>query len=313
MYKNRLGLHIGLFLITVVTTTLAGSFWSMGIEDQLYSWDFIIKGIPFSIAILFILSVHEFGHYFAARYHGVEASLPYFIPSIPVPFGTMGAVIRTRSAIPSNKAMFDIGVAGPIAGFVACLIVLVYGFTNLPGTEYILAIHPDYFEKTASLVSEDYLEFGDSLLFLLLRNVLPSTGDFVPPMSEIYHYPYLCVGWFGLFVTALNMIPVGQLDGGHVVYSMFGNKIHNYIGRIAVVLMLIMGSFGAVDAFTSFGLGFGWMGWLFWAILVIFVIKLKHPPVYFFSELDRKRKIAGYFSLFILVISFSPTPFYGAI
>jgi membrane-associated protease RseP (regulator of RpoE activity) len=222
-------------------------------------------------------------------------------------FGTMGAVIKTKSAVPNNKVMFDIGVAGPIAGFIASLIVIIYGFTHLPGVNYILSIHPDYF-------SPDYgktglaLAFGDTLLFSFLREILTNHSQFVPPMSEIYHYPFLCVGWFGLFVTSMNMIPVGQLDGGHIIYSMFGEQKHYAIAQTSMGILLILGLIGIGDSALGWSTGLGWMGWLFWAIILFFFIKIKHPPVLNYEPLDKKRKIIGYFSIFILIISFSPSP-----
>ncbi|MGE5806332.1 MAG: site-2 protease family protein, partial [Ignavibacteria bacterium] len=140
-------LHIGLFLITFLTTTIAGAEWTTGRIGEFHNWQYYLVGLPYSFAILFVITCHEFGHYFAAKYHRVVATLPYYIPFPPIPiflnFGTMGAVIRTKSIVPNRNAMFDIGAAGPIAGFIACLIVLVYGFLNVPGTDYILKIHPD--------------------------------------------------------------------------------------------------------------------------------------------------------------------------
>lgn len=310
-YKNNYFLHISLFIITFITSTIAGVEWTTGTVGP-FEFSDLAKGLPYSISILFILGVHEFGHYFAALYHRVKATLPFFIPFPPIPgffnFGTLGAVIRTKTPVRNNKAMFDIGVAGPIAGFVACLIVLVYGFTHLPGVDYILQIHPDFF-------SSDYgegaisLEFGDTLLFMFLREMLTNPNQFVPPMSEIYHYPYLCVGWFGLFVTAMNMIPVGQLDGGHIVYSMFGDKIHETIASISMLILAGLGVLGFIDTFMELNFGFGWTGWLFWGFILYFVIKVKHPPVQNFESLDKKRMILGYVSLFVLLLSFSPTPF----
>ncbi len=147
--KNNYLLHIGLFIFTFITTTIAGAQWLQGTEIS-FQLSYLLKGLPYSISILFIITCHEFGHYFAARRHKVDATLPYYIPfpSIPwfVSFGTMGAVIRTRSPIYTKQAMFDIGVAGPISGFIACLIVLIYGFTHVPGVEYILSIHPNYLD-----------------------------------------------------------------------------------------------------------------------------------------------------------------------
>lgn len=302
--------HLILFAVTFITTLIAGMQWTTASAGP-YEFSSLSRALPYAVSILFILSVHEFGHYFAARFHGIKTTLPYYIPFPPIPmfinFGTMGAIIKTKTPVTNNKAMFDIGVAGPIAGFIASLIVLFYGFTHLPSVDYILSIHPDYF-------SPDYgkdvisLSFGDTLLFAFLREILPSSNAFVPPMSEVYHYPYLCVGWFGLFVTAMNMIPVGQLDGGHVVYSMFGSKIHEQVAGISMLILAALGFLGVFESLIGINLGFGWSGWLFWGLILYFVIKLKHPPVMQFEKLGFGRMLLGYFSLFILIVSFSPAP-----
>lgn len=303
-------IHLSLFLLTFVTTLIAGMEWVTGKMGP-YEFNSLSQGLPYALGILFVLSCHEFGHYFAARYHKVDATLPYYIPFPPIPyfinFGTMGAVIKTKGQIKNNKTMFDIGVAGPIAGFVASLIVLIYGFTHLPGVEYILKIHPDFF-------SPDYgkdalnLRFGDTLLFSFLREIFTKPGQFVPPMSEVYHYPYLCVGWFGLFVTAMNMLPVGQLDGGHVVYSMFGEKIHEHFAGIFMLILAFLGFEGIFEGLVGIDWGLGWSGWLFWGLILYFVIKIKHPPVAHFEQLGKGRMALGYLSIFILIISFSPAP-----
>lgn len=309
--KENYPLHIGLFLITFVTTTIAGVEWTTGTMGP-YEFEMLAKGLPYSLSILFMLGVHEFGHYFAALYHKVKATFPYFIPFPPIPgffhFGTLGAVIKTRTPVKNNKAMFDIGIAGPLAGFVACLILLVYGFLNLPGEEYILQIHPDYFtpEYGEGALS---LEFGDTILFAALRELLTSPDQFIPPMSEIYHYPFLCVGWFGLFVTAMNMIPVGQLDGGHIVYSMFGEKIHEVIASISMLFLFGFGSLGLFSSLMDLDNSIGWTGWLFWGFVLYFFIKVKHPPVQNFEKLSKGRMILGYVSLIVLLLSFSPMPF----
>lgn len=308
---DKVWINIGLFVITFITTVVAGIEWTTGRPGP-YNVSDILKGLPYSLSILFILTVHEFGHYFAAIRHKVKATLPFFIPFPPIAgffnFGTMGAVIKTKSPIQTNKAMFDIGAAGPISGFIACLIVLIYGFTNLPSVDYILAIHPDYFtpEYGKDAIS---LEFGDTILFLLLKELFTSPGDFVPPMSEIYHYPYLCVGWFGLFVTAMNLIPVGQLDGGHIIYSMFGSKKHEAVASISMIILLFLGIVSLVSSFVDIGVDFGWTGWLFWALILYFIIKIKHPPVYYFEKLDPVRMFWGYCAIAIFLLSFSPTPF----
>ncbi|MFH2032466.1 MAG: site-2 protease family protein [Bacteroidota bacterium] len=308
---SRVFIHVALFVVTLITTTIAGMEWTSGTYGP-YEISDLQHGLPYSLSILFILTFHEFGHYFAALYHKVKVTLPYYIPFPPIAgffnFGTMGAVIKTKSPVPSNKAMFDIGVAGPIAGFIACLIVLVYGFMNLPPVEYILNIHPDYLSPEYGQNSLS-LTFGDTLLFSFLKEIFTNAEQFMPPMSEIYHYPYLCTGWFGLFVTSMNMIPVGQLDGGHVVYSMFGGKRHEAIAGVSMLLMIGFGVLGTLDTFLELGLNIGWTGWLFWSFILYFVIKLKHPPVYEFVVLDKKRMLLGYLSLAILLLSFSPTPF----
>jgi membrane-associated protease RseP (regulator of RpoE activity) len=309
--KNNYLLHIALFAITFVTTLIAGIEWTTGKAGP-YEFYNLTQGLPYAISILFILGVHEFGHYFAAKFHKVIATLPYFIPFPPIMgffnFGTMGAVIKTKSQIPNNRAMFDIGSAGPIAGFIACLIILIYGFTHLPTVDYILAIHPDYF-------SPDYgkgaigLEFGDTLLFVILRKIFIHPNQFVPPMSEIYHYPYLCVGWFGLFVTSMNLIPVGQLDGGHVIYSMFGEKKHEAIASVSMILLLGLGIIGILSNSFKIGFELGWSGWLFWALILYFFIKIKHPPVMNFEKLSKSRITIGIIAMIIFFLSFSPTPF----
>ncbi len=297
-----------LFLVTVVTTTFAGMFFIASDFD----FSIINLSLQYSGAILFILGVHEFGHYFAARYHKVDTTLPFFIPLPIFPglihFGTMGAVIRTRTPVSSNKAMFDIGIAGPIAGFIASLMILIWGYTHLPGVEYLLRIHPDYFSP---YYGDAYLslEFGDSLLNGALRYLFTGPADFVPPMSEIYHYPFLCAGWFGLFVTSMNMIPVGQLDGGHVIYSMFGGKIHKTVAGIMMLTLIVIGGAGLIDVLFEFNSGYGWTGWLFWALVLFFVLKMHHPPVAYFTDVGKVRRVLGWVSIGILIVSFSPTPF----
>lgn len=309
--KNNYLLHIGLFIATFVTTTIAGAFWTTGRTGP-YEFEFLANGLVYSIAILFIISCHEFGHYFAAKYHRIDATLPFYIPFPPIPiflnFGTMGAVIRTRTAVSTKKAMFDIGVAGPLAGFVACLIVLIYGFMTVPPVDYILAIHPDYYSSEYGKGAMGLL-FGNTLLFSFLQKVFIHGNQFFPPMSEIYHYPLLCVGWFGLFITSMNMIPVGQLDGGHIGYTLFGEKNHYKIAVISLIILFVLGLAGLVETFVPLNFSFGWSGWLLWSFILYFIIKVKHPPIPDYTELDGFRRALGYVSYFILIISFSPSPF----
>ncbi len=316
--------HLGLFLCTFFTITIAGVAWVNANPFELRNF---ILGMPYSISILFILTCHEFGHYFAARYHNVDSTLPYFIPFPPMisMFGTLGAFMRTRTIPPSKKAIFDIGVAGPIAGFFASLLILVYGFLHLPPANYILSIHPDYdFVLNASRTAHGaYLEFGDSILFSTLKSLFTDPAkQFIPPMTEIYHYPFLCAGWFGLFVTALNRIPMGQFDGGHVMYGMFGDR-HRLIARISFYALLVLGVPSLADASLRTALSliykrdfnqvipfaqFSWPTWFFWAMIAYFIVKLYHPPVPDESPLDNRRMAVGWFCVLIFIITFSFNP-----
>ena len=316
--------HIGLLVATIITTIFAGMQWTTGIMVGPYEFSMLKNGLLYSAAIIFIISCHEFGHYFAARYHKVDATLPFYIPFPPIPmflnFGTMGAVIKTRFPVTSKKAMFDIGIAGPLAGFAACLIVLITGFLTVPGVDYLLAIHPGYFSPEFGKNGIE-LFFGNTILFSSFKYIFISKTQFFPPMSEIYHYPLLCVGWFGMFITAMNMIPVGQLDGGHVSYTMFGEGKSHKIALVAFAFLLISGSLfiiqyslillGVNPGSIPHFLELGWLGWLFWAMILFFVIKLKHPPIYDDHKLNPFRMSLGYLSYVILIISFSPVPFYG--
>jgi len=305
---TKLILHTTLFFVTFFTLTVAGVQWLN--RDPFNLANFSL-GIPYSVSVLFILGCHEFGHYFAARHHGVDATLPYFIPfpnlQSVVNFGTLGAVIRTKSPIPSRKVMFDIGAAGPIAGFVASMIVLVYGFSTLPGKEFILSIHPDYFSQPHPPTGID-LAFGNSILYEAFSALLTNPANqFVPPMTEVYHYPFLCAGWFGLFVTAMNMIPIGQLDGGHIAYTMFGSR-HRIISRASFVTLLLIGALGLLPL-LNIHVEAGWLGWLLWGGILFFIVKLDHPPVLDESPLDDTRRSLGWVTFAILALSFIPTPF----
>jgi len=321
----RLLLHSTLFILTLFTTTVAGVQW-VGYDPTLL--ENFHHGLAYSIALLAILSAHEFGHYFAARYHGVKATLPYYIPFPLIPgvinFGTLGAVIRTKSPVLSRKSMFDIGVAGPIAGFVVSLFILAYGFATLPDTDYILRIHPNYdFGINADPTSTGYpLEFGQTILFWLFSEFFARPDTFFPPMSEIYHYPFLCVGWFGLFVTALNLIPIGQFDGGHIIFAMFGEK-HRIIARWAFTALIILGIPAITESVIRSGimligyeelpnfqwLSWSWSGWFIWAMISYFFVKLDHPPVMDMSPLSDGRMIVGYAAFVIFILSFSFIPF----
>ncbi len=323
----RFLLNLVLFLVTFFTTTVAGVQW---VGKNPFELTNLLYGLPYSVAILFVLGVHEFGHYFAARHHRVDVTLPYFLPFPPTPFflnfGTLGALIRTKAVVPSRKAMFDIGVAGPLAGFTACIIVLILGFLTLPGREYILALHPnyDFITNSTNETRGVPLEFGHTLLYSFLSWLLTDPSkQFVPPMSEIYHYPFLCVGWFGLFVTAMNLIPIGQFDGGHVMYTAFGDK-HRLIARSSFIILLVFGLPSVLDSlvrglasyFVQEPLGqvipfaqYSWSGWFLWALISYYVIKLYHPPVPDETPLDDRRKTIGWLTILVFILSFSFSPF----
>ncbi|MBS1515153.1 MAG: site-2 protease family protein [Bacteroidetes bacterium] len=268
-------------------------------------------GITYSILILVIISAHEFGHYFAARIHKVDVTLPFYIP-FPFlflnPFGTMGAVIRMRSRAATRKALFDIGVAGPIAGWVASIIILIIGFITLPPIDYLYQIHPDYALNGVLLKGE---AFGNNIIFLLFKKILPSSNGFLPPMNEVYHYPFLCAGWFGLFITALNMMPAGQLDGGHISYTMFGSKNSTILGHIVVGILFIMGVLSLLPL-IGVNIEIGSLNWLVWALIITFAIKIKHPPTVDHDPepLDTTRMLIGWTTFAILILSFTPIPIY---
>jgi membrane-associated protease RseP (regulator of RpoE activity) len=260
---KRILIQVGLFITTFITTTLAGAEWTYGktIWAPDYSWKDFVSGMEFSIPLLLILTVHEFGHYFVALYHKVKTSLPYYIPIPPIPFlpfsiGTMGAVIRLRSRPETNIKNFDIGLAGPLAGFIVALMILFYGFRTLPEPEYIFQFHPEYeqFGRNYAdhVYTKEYLDahkpmiditIGSNLVFWLFESVAVDPAH-VPNPHELMHYPVLLATYIALFVTCLNLLPIGQLDGGHVVYGLFGFKIHKTIATISFVLLIFYAGLG---------------------------------------------------------------------
>ncbi len=281
--KTKL-IQLGLFIVTLITTTFAGAEWTIGKFIILgMTWDDFLFGFQFSIPFLLILTVHEFGHYFTARYHKIKVSLPYYIPmwfgflGMPT-IGTMGAFIRIREHISSRIKYFDVGVSGPIAGFVVAVVLLVYGFTNLPETEYIYEVHPEYevfganFEEKMQgldtiILKRDLnpkrlsyesrpdtiytntpgsVSFGDNILMNLGRKYLAPDDRYVPSTSELMHYPILLAAYLAFFFTALNLLPIGQLDGGHVLFGLFGPKNHALISRILFTGFLFYAGMGWV-------------------------------------------------------------------
>ncbi len=257
MYRPKEYLIHGLlFLLTLITATLAGGEWVylksvMVSGESFLTWEYFLKSMAFSVPFVGILLVHELGHLFTSIHHKVKCSLPFFIPAwlgfIGAPsIGTFGAIIRMKGFVNSRKKFFDIGVAGPIAGFVLALGVLWYGFVTLPPVDYIYEIYPEYADPKFEGNGEDQLDFelGQSLLFWGMGELLADPAR-LPAMSEVIHYPYLFAGYLALFFTALNLLPIGQLDGGHVVFGLFP-KQHRQISLTVFTLFLAYAGLGMI-------------------------------------------------------------------
>ncbi|ANT64270.1 MULTISPECIES: site-2 protease family protein [Prosthecochloris] len=332
LFRQRHMLHLLLLLTTLLTTMWAGTFWAgqplrlpTGTESLQPFLHDLLQGAPYALSLVFFLGTHEFGHFLAALRHRIDSTLPYFIPLPPIPFflnlGTLGAIIRLRQPLASTKALFDIGAAGPLAGFVTTLGILVYGFTHLPDPSWIYTIHPEYKPYGGIPEPPAYgtLILGKNLLYLLLEQLF--RPQHLPPMHEMYHYPYLFAGWIGCFVTALNLIPAGQLDGGHIIYAMFGRTWHRRMATIIISLMILLGlpSFlEAILAITLPGIGFvlpgwiaswSWPGWLVWALVLKKVLGTRHPPSVTEHPLSRTRKAVGWLAIAIFILCFTPVPF----
>ena len=282
-------LPLVLFVVTLLTTTIAGAFYEgvnplSGVLDGDFS-EFLPNmsyGLPFSLSLLLILGTHEFGHFFAARRHKVKTTYPFFIPAPPVPpmIGTFGAVIRIKSPILTKKALIDIGAAGPLAGFVVALILTVWGF-NL---SEIATVNPSGIER---------LGLGSSVLLEIIEYM---TVGYLSDGYEVMLHPIAFAGWIGLFITALNLMPMGQLDGGHIIYAVIGRR-HKKVSITVACCLIILGSFT-------------WLGWTVWGILV-FIIGLGHPPIEDDQEvLDKHSKIICLLSLIVFLLTLTPTPFY---
>ncbi|MDA1029126.1 MAG: site-2 protease family protein [Bacteroidetes bacterium] len=289
--NERVWLHLLLFVLTLMSTTWAGAEMTgryliyenaaplFMIGGMAISWPFILDGFIFGGSLLLFLTVHEFGHYFAARYHGVSTTLPYYIPFPFNGIGTFGAVIRIRQQISSTKKLFDIGAAGPLAGFVVALLVLIIGFATLPGPDYIEGMPghdrlKEYIAQNGAFPDEIIQESPEDGSLTLMVGMTPMywiLSQFfsdVPPMWEMYHYPLLFAGWLGLFFTALNLLPVGQLDGGHIVYSLIGQKWHSRLAKSFVLLLLLSGGIGFIQELKP--VFWAWdplLGELLWPVL----------------------------------------------
>jgi len=249
-------------VLTIITTTLAGAEWmtgkfwvNFGQGNTLGQSDFW-KGLQFSLPFLGVLTVHEFGHYFFSKKYKADVSLPFYIPlwlgifAMPS-IGTMGAFIRLKSQLKSRIEYFDVGVAGPLAGFIAAIFLLWYGFTHLPPLDYIFQIHPEYakygpdYAKYVYSTPGSNIKLGSNLIFQFFENYVVSDKTLIPNAYELMHYPFLFAGYLALFFTALNLLPIGQLDGGHILFSAFGFKIHSIVSPVLFAIFIFYAGLGA--------------------------------------------------------------------
>jgi membrane-associated protease RseP (regulator of RpoE activity) len=270
-------INLALFVATVFSVVLMGAL-NEG-ANPLADPGSLAMGVPFAATLLTILGTHEFGHYFAARYHRVAVTLPYFIP-MPLSFvGTFGAFIQLRSPVRNRSQLFDVGVAGPLAGLIVTIPLLLYG----------LALSP--VEPMPS--GGGYIMEGNSLFYLAAKyfvhgQILPGNG------VDVMLHPVAFAAWFGLLVTAFNLLPVGQLDGGHVIFTLIGDKIR-YVGGLFVLAVMAMGVLL-------------WQGWFLWAFLILLLGVGHPPPLNDVTPLDGKRKLLAVLTILIFILVFVPVP-----
>lgn len=282
-FFSKWTLPIVLFFMTVSTTLWAGAYQTYNgpvrgpLNFLLSNPEALWRGIPFAGALLFILTTHELGHYLLSKIHRVPASLPLFIPGPPHFIGTFGAIIRMRGPILSRRALFDIGVAGPLAGFVVAVVVLIVGLSL-----------STVVDRTATYG----LHLGEPLLLQFMSWLVIGP---LPPEANVILHPIGFAAWFGLFVTSLNLLPIGQLDGGHVAYALWGRRQRTMALAFLPILLI---------------LGFvGWSGWFLWAFMAG-LWGVGHPPVMDpHVPLGRSRTIVGWIALAVFVVTFAPVPF----
>jgi len=281
-------LHLLLFLLTLLSTTAVGARLAFNFEQNRPTYvddlwlaitsiaqpDTLLAGLPFSLTLLTILLAHEMGHYLTCRYYGIEASLPYFLPA-PTLIGTFGAFIRIRSVIPTRRQLFDVGIAGPLAGFLFVIPALAIGLA--------------YSKIIPSVGAQgDFVFSTPGVMRMLQMWIMPGVSA-----ADILVHPVARAAWAGVFATALNLMPIGQLDGGHILYSFVGDH-HKLLTRIFVGALLPLGFF------------YSW-SWIFWAALIFF-FGMKHPRLYDRAPLGRGRAQLAILALVIFVASFSPAP-----
>lgn len=305
---SKATVNIVLFVLTVISTLLVGALYvsDAGAAASTDPWTIVwytlttpralLAGWPFAATLLGILTAHEFGHYFAARYHDVAVTLPYFIP-MPFGFGTLGAFIRLKEPVPDRRKLFDIGVAGPLAGLVLAVPLLFLGLSTSD-------------VRIPSSLGGAMLE-GNSLLYYYAKvwvfgQALP---DPVTGMDVLMNQVTFAA-WIGLLVTALNLLPLGQLDGGHTVFALFGRgaRIINWATMAGMLLLGIAGVAATQNLFPPLE-SVGWTGWFLWLVLINFLGGPFHPPALDdVTELDPRRRLLGYFVIFVFIVTFVPVP-----
>ncbi|MBE9111803.1 site-2 protease family protein [Nodosilinea sp. LEGE 07298] len=281
---TRPGLALGLLLVTLFTTTAVGTYLAGVTEDQLQDAPaLILQGLPYALGLLIILGCHEMGHYLAARRYGMRVTLPYFIP-VPFFLGTLGAFIQMKSPVPNRRALFDVGIAGPLSGLVVAVPLLLWGLSQ----STVVPIP----EEGSSLLNFEALDPKASLMLTLLSKLV--LGTQVAADQAIHLHPIAIAGCLGLVVTALNLMPVGQLDGGHIIHAMYGQRIGGVVGQVARLLV--------------FGLALVHPELMIWAILLFFIPAADQPALNDVSELDDRRDFLGLLALTLLVMIVLPAP-----
>jgi membrane-associated protease RseP (regulator of RpoE activity) len=282
--------NVALFGVTCLSTMVTGCLLNASftnsftdvtgfLKEIVKSPSVLFTGLPFSLAIMTILLAHEMGHYLTCRYYGIDATLPYFIPA-PTLVGTMGAFIRIKSPIQHRAALLEVGIAGPIAGFILAIPTLVIALTK------------STFVTVAPSTGSGF-ELGEPLIFKAFEAVM---GRMPPAGMELNLHPIGFAAWFGFFATALNLLPVGQLDGGHVAYALFGEN-HRRISQAILFTLIPLGIFY-------------WQGWLLWSAVLLF-IGLRHPITLDDSiPLSKRHSRLGWIGLAMFVLCFTPMPFY---
>lgn len=273
---TRPGVAILLLLATLVTTTFVGG--------RIAGESTLLAGLPYALGLMAILGTHELGHYLAARFYKIRATLPYFIP-MPVFLGTFGAFIQMRGPIPNRKALFDVSIAGPIAGFIMTIPILLWGLANSQVVS---------FSDDAGLFNFDALNPRDSILLGLFAKL--ALGNSLTAPSAIDLHPIAVAGFLGLIVTALNLIPVGQLDGGHIAHAMFGQRTAIVIGQFARLLLILR------------SLAWRQPEFFLWALILLFMPLIEEPALDDVTDLDNTRDFCGLVALALLVLIVLPFP-----